>query len=228
MTQIDAARLFAALAIAIPVEMASISGLSGTNRRCTGGACRGTIGKIDVTTHRALDRRRRTTRATVAVPTAILPVVMASIGCQTAAMCICDTGRHCGAQHSKSNKIAHARFPLRPREYAPKVYICRTRLTAFVPTPVFLPFGRPAACNHIARHVAGLGRNTEGSRPVATRTAIRSASHCRAANKHMTLARLSGRFADELHQRITCIDRIGIGARMANATASVQFPRRNA
>lgn len=40
----------------------------------------------------------------------------------------------------------------------------------------------------------------------------------------MTLARLSGRLADELHQCIACIDRIGIGARMADAACPIQLP----
>lgn len=220
--------LFAALAIAVAVEMASISGLSGTHRRCTCGARRCTIGKIDVTIHRALDRGRRTTRATMAVPPAILPVVMTSVSCQTAAMCIRGTGRHCGAQHSKSHKIAHAQFPIRPREYAPKVYICRTRLTAFVAAPVFLPFCSPSTCNHIARHIAGLGRDTEGRRPVAARTAVRAACHGRAANKYMAFTRLSGRLSDQPHQRVSRIDRIGIGAWMADTARSVQLPCRNA
>jgi len=43
----------------------------------------------------------------------------------------------------------------------------------------------------------------------------------------MTLARLPGRLADELHERIARIDRIGIGARMADTACPVQFPSCN-
>lgn len=91
--------------------MASISRLSRAHRCSTCGARRCTIGKIDIATHRSLYRRRNTTRAAMAVPTTILPVVMASIGCQTAAMCIGDTGRHRGAQQTQSYPETHRQIP---------------------------------------------------------------------------------------------------------------------
>ncbi len=91
--------------------------------------------------------------------------------------------------------------------------------------PISVPFRGKAIADHRAGYVARAGRRTEGSGPIATSAARRSAAHRRTAHRYMAGGPNAAALAQQGHQMIARRDRVSRRAGMPRAAASVHLPR---
>ena len=96
---------------------------------------------------------------------------------------------------------------------------------AFVFFPVSVPFQRPATSHHGAGDITTSWRHAPGRRARAATRSLREAAHGRAAHQHVTLRARAGRRADEPHQRVARLRRIGGRAGLIRAAGAIVLAR---